>query len=1056
MAASLITSLLSRGTSLLRSIKASVLAPNSSSSSSCNNKSEEERRAFKEDLERLMRTLERIRATLYDAEEREIRDCSVKLWLKELKRAAHSAEDVLSEYRYEAARAQVEAKIAHAHQSDSHKRKHALMEEHTVPIPDGMVGRLNAIRREFDEIAKAHDTYQLSESDGVIYPNNKILQPKAIDEKSIFGRAAEVTEVIDLLLSEDDEYFSVVSIIGIGGLGKTTIAKKVYHDERVRECFDLFGWVYVSEELNVEKMINETIEWFTGQNCGLSELSPLQEELAELVGDKNIFLVLDDVWNEDKHLWESFQVPFSNAKRVRVLVTTRTEKVAEVMMATACLKPNNLPEDQCWKLFCLHAFGNADYNVPAHKEEMGRKIIKKCGGLPLAVKSIAIALSLRHEEDLESWTEILESDLWESDSSNDVFQALESNYARLPAYLKPCFLLCSMFPKDYEIPKENLIELWISHGYVNVKSTEKRKIREVGEQYYDELRERSFIDCSFGTEQCKLQNVIHDFARLVSEEHWSVEINQMCDIQHVKVLEEVYHLSVRGFTGYVNRVPNINLKCFRTLSMDLRGCKEVTEHQYCINSPENYSDCWANTIVYNLAKFEALRVLELKGNHLRAIPDSIYRLKHLCHLRITSDHLEMLPPSIGLLYNLQTFILDCWLSPLQLTESIGYLINLQYLSIKCARLKYLPRSIGLLTNLLRLIVKCDKLEVPSGIGELSSLEELTIDAKLEGAYLDSIGCLKRLEELCIGTPAELPFVLGKCLKLKTLQMSGCDVIYNPFGIKNFPAMCNMCACLRVSTLAWLKSMTHLEGVLIIEGLQNTTNLEDAQNADLRSKGKIHTLDLCWHNNRTHRHFGGLAIQHQELTIRLIRETGEGIPIGGDTDVNVGLLECLQPHSHLKKLFIEGYPSALLPGWIGDPLSLQAIHEIKLTACHNLQSFPFGNLDTLKHVQVHRCSGTRFLPLEQLPSQLETLQISWCEKLESITGLWNKKMLARLEVAHCKALKSITMDEPCTRDGRRNTSSLKELFIKDCLVLDALPAELVQPGPRDVSVQDLMQ
>jgi NB-ARC domain len=934
-----------------------------------------------------------------------------------------------------------------------------------------MVDRLNKIRSRFDEIANARENLQLKESDGVLCPSNGILRPPTghmVDEKSIFGRDADVTKVVDLLLSENEKSFSVISIIGEGGLGKTTIAQLVYYDARVRPCYDLFGWVSVSEDFDVGRMIKETIDSFTGKECDLSELSPLQEELVDVVKDNKILLVLDDVWNENHGLWELFRVPLSKAKGAHILVTTRNESVAEVMLSTASIKPDQLSEDSCWQLFLHYAFGDASFSVPAHFVEMGREITRKCGGIPLAVKSIANLL--RHETHEEGWRQILESDLWESDPLIYIFPALQINYAHLPPYLKPCFLFCSMFPKDYEIPMDNLIELWISHGYI--KSMGKKTSREVGAEYYEELRERSFIDVSFGQEQCKLHGIIHDLARLNSDkEHWSVEINQANDIQEVKIPEDVRHLYVRGFTGYVNQVLQQNLKGLRTLSTDLRGCREVSEHQYCINSTESTylnlkllednDDCWGNTVIFNLAKFEALRVLELKGNHLTLIPDSIAQLKHLCYLRIASDWLEMLPGSIYLLYNLQTFILDCWLSPLELPRSIGYLPSLRFLCIKCAKLKHLPKSLGSLTNLLRLVIKCDNLEmIPSDIGELCNLQELTIDARLDAAFLDSICCLSSLEELCMGRPSKLPDELGYCHKLKTLKISGCSVNYDTYLPKNFPAMRNMTACLEVRSIGWLKDMKDLEGELVIEGLQNTSNFVDAEHANLRSKCKIETLDICWHNNRTHMHFDGLAmVLQKKLTIKIIQEAGKGVPIGGGTDTDVGLLQFLQPHPHLKRLVLEGYPSAMAPGWMGDPSSLQAIHEIRLISCHDLQSLPFSDLRTIKHLQVHKCLGFRLLPLEQLHSQLEELKISWCEKVESITGLRNQKMLARLEITDCRALKSITMDkhelqlvDSIEPFHGQSTSALKELVIQNCPLLHALPHELVQSGPCNVSVR----
>ncbi|XP_078152633.1 putative disease resistance protein RGA3 [Carex rostrata] len=478
MAGNLITSLLSLATNMLPSIRASVQAPSSSSPNS-NNSERGRARAFEEDLERLMRTLEQIKTTLYDAEEREIRDRSVKLWLKELKKVTYDAEDVLSEYRYEVTRVQLEARKA-SEVSGSHKSKKMEYIEYIVQIPDDMVDRLNKIRSRFDEIAKDREALQLRESDGARRPNNKLLRPPTghmVDEASIFGRDAEIEEVINLLLSEKEKPFSVISIIGKGGLGKTTIAQLVYKDERVTRCFDLCGWVCVSEEFDVGRLTKATIESVPKINYNLSEFS-LQGKLAETVKGKRILLVLDDLWNENQSLWELFLVPFKEAKVVSILVTTRNKKVAKVMQTTTYFSPTNLPEDSCWQLFQHYAFSGTNYTGQTLflKRKMGREILRKCDGLPLAVKLIASLL--RHETNEEDWREILESDIWELNSSNDIFPALQISYDHLPPHLKPCFLFCSMYPKDYILQKMDLIELWICHGYIESKG--KRRITEIG------------------------------------------------------------------------------------------------------------------------------------------------------------------------------------------------------------------------------------------------------------------------------------------------------------------------------------------------------------------------------------------------------------------------------------------------------------------------------------------------------------------------------------------------------------------------------------------------
>ncbi|XP_078149088.1 putative disease resistance protein RGA3 [Carex rostrata] len=1003
MAGSLITSLLSRATNLLPSITASAEAPSSSSSNSKN--SERERaHAIENDLERLMRTLERIKATLYDAEEREIRDRSVKLWLKELKKVAYDAEDVLSEYQYEVTRVQVETRNAYEATS-SHKRKQI---EHIVPIPNGTVDRLNKIRNQFDEIAKDREALQLKENDGVRRPNNKILRPPTgpmVDETNIFGRDADIQKVTDLLLSEKEKSFSVISIVGRGGLGKTTIAQLVYNDERVFRCFDLNGWVCVSEEFDVRRLIKATIEYFSKTNCGLNELSQLQEELAKTVKGKTILLVLDDVWNENHNLWESFRVPFKEARMVRILVTTRNKKVAEVMQTTTCFYPCILSEYSSWQLFEHYAFSDTCYTKPKHFLDMGREIMRKCGGLPLAVKSIASLL--RHEADEEVWREILESGLWKNKESKEViFPALQISYAHLPAHLKPCFSFCSMYPKDETLMKNDLIELWIAHGYVESRSN--RKIREIGAEYYNELKGRSFLDDAFtnSKECCKLHDIIHDLARLNSEnEHNSVDINQPLDIQERTVLREAYHLYVRGSIGHVNQIPQQTMKRLRTIFMESQECNRDFEYGYCTNCTkainqnlelkENCQDCLGNVTLFNLNKFEVLRVLVLESDSLTKIPHSISELKHLTYLSIHSFRLKMLPLSIGLLYNLLVFNVIC-MSLEYLPENIGDLASLQFLTIKSYRLKMLPKSLCSLTNLLELAIY--------------------------GDFLD------------------------------------CD----PNGFVNFPSVATVRVYWQVRTIGWLKDTKDLKGKVSIVSLNNISDLEDVKRANLRNKCKLEVLELRWDHNFFH----AFDSEDSKLTLDLIPKSLED-QILGEGEVHLPLIECLQPHPKLKVLRVGGYSSPIVPGWMTDPFSLQSIQELWLESCGYIESLPFGNLHTLKYLHITECFSIRTMKTEQLPSQLETLKISMCDHLELITGLRHLDMLETLKISFCITLKSLTMDglelvestelfgdffHEIPHINRQSMSSLTRLVIENCGSLHSLPDGLIPPWPCDVRVQ----
>ncbi|KAJ3701339.1 hypothetical protein LUZ61_005044 [Rhynchospora tenuis] len=522
-----ISNLLSLGTKLLPAINEfSQQVPSSSSSPA-------ESHQIKTELKKLMSLLERIKATLYDAEEREIRDLSVKLWFKELREVAYDAEDVLDEYNYEILRAQVEEQDASP--SNSRKRKQ---------IQDGLLDQIQQIRNKFSEIAKDREALQLLEEYGPRRCNNDsqiVPTSHFVIESDIIGREREKKELIDLLSfeSQDHKIISVVTIVGTGGIGKTTLAQLVYNDHRIRQKFDKFGWVWVSNNFNVQSLTREVVESITKKSCCLANLSALQENISEEIRGKKIFLVLDDVWNESINHWESFQIPFISASLVKILVTTRNKHVARIMQTIPTFNLDYMSEEQCWQIFVHYAFGQIIHNTSSNLVEIGKQIVKKCGKLPLAVKSIARIL--RHESKEETWREILESQLWESHASNEIFHCLQMSYSRLPTYLKPCFLYCSMFPRDYCHSVEELVKLWIYQGYVQtngLKSAEK-----IGWEYVYQLWQRSFFQGDFGKKKIEftLHGMVHDLARSISGHGcYSIEGNMVSNFP-----EELYHLYVR-------------------------------------------------------------------------------------------------------------------------------------------------------------------------------------------------------------------------------------------------------------------------------------------------------------------------------------------------------------------------------------------------------------------------------------------------------------------------------------------------------------------------------
>ncbi|KAJ4806631.1 Disease resistance protein (CC-NBS-LRR class) family [Rhynchospora pubera] len=687
---------LSLGAKLLPSVHESSQQASSSSSPLV------QQHQIETEMEKIMELRERINATLSAADQREIKDNSVKLWLKELKRLVYNAEDVLDEYQFEILRAQVEA--SDDFMPKSHERK-------LIHVPDNMLEQIQQIESKFVEIEKDRIALQLLEEDGPRYSNSdQQIAPTShcVLESDIIGREKEKKELINLLFSKcpDGKIISVVAIVGTGGIGKTTLAQLVYNDQRIRQNFDKFVWVCVSEDFNVQKLTREVVESITGKPYGLANLSALQENICKEIRRERVFLVLDDVWNEKRSHWELFQAPFMVASLVKILVTTRNKPVAQIMQTMPTFNLGYMSKEQSWKLFqhyafgevnqnrgsnlvgignkimkkCgmlqswklfqHYAFGEVNQNRGSNLVGIGKKIMKKCGMLPLAVKSIGSLL--RHEIDKESWKQILESQLWESDAGSEIFSSLQISYARLPSYLKPCFLYCSMFPRNYRCSVEKLVQLWIYQGYVQTNKL--KNVEKIGREYAKQLWQRSFFEGEYGEKefQFTLHDMIHDLARYNSGHGcYSIEGDVVPNFP-----EELYHLYVDSRVKLIKAPSSTKFTTLRTLIVE-DHCNEVS---------------LGNLDFSKASKLRALQFGSRKCDLEACF--SFVDLKHLWYLSISWGCFKRLPENICSLYNLQNLTLYYCYHLIDLPKSIGNLISLEELRIfGSANLRMLPVSI---------------------------------------------------------------------------------------------------------------------------------------------------------------------------------------------------------------------------------------------------------------------------------------------------------------------------------------------------------------------------
>ncbi|KAL2921751.1 Disease resistance protein RGA2 [Bienertia sinuspersici] len=566
------------------------------------------------------------------------------------------------------------------------------------------------------------------------------LDDSPLSEGVVFGRDRYINDIITLFrdFSNGQQSLVVAAIIGIGGQGKTALAKHVFKDRRMQEFFDVELWVSCSPCSNFPEIGENILEFFNYPSdgkpfqCGTAKFHPffLRRSPSRFVG-KKCLLVLDNIWYQHSlnFEWQTLRNSLEKrcdleASRIMAIITTRSESVAEIMGATQTymFKLDCLSESDALLVlqhYALLGLRNPDGQVIENPgvEANAKQIVGLCPRVPLVLKHIGLQLGdtqneLQKLKDRLALKPALELE-------KNVLQTLKICYDRLDEKLKRCAAYCSLFPPSMLGAFNTSVQVryWMALGFIEPR--EEESLEDAGKRYVQELARQGFFEPAYNwrknetvpfSDGFDLHGVMHDLiVRIGKSKHKRI------DSETNKIDEGVQHVSLD------TRVT----ANWDVLFSEFKGDQLQSIVLVCSHGWNSGTGSLGSGIEKLISRFPFLRVLQLRGEGIEKVPKSIGKLRHLRHLDLSRNPFFKLPNSITKLVHLLSFDLSLCENLQELPRDMGKLVNLRHLWLRDTSLSHMPKGFGNLTQLQTL----DKFVV---VGENNSrCSKENVGAKLE-------------------------------------------------------------------------------------------------------------------------------------------------------------------------------------------------------------------------------------------------------------------------------------------------------------------------------------
>ncbi|XP_052290099.1 disease resistance protein RPM1-like [Citrus sinensis] len=679
---------------------------------------------------------------------------SVRTWVKQLRDEAYRIEDVIDEYTL------MVAKLPHGRGLVGVLRRISRFIK-KLKLRRGVATEIQDIKSALADIKRRGESYRFRSIDEPsssgtrnVIPHDSRVRSFFVEDDEVVGIESIKDKLIDLMVNGRSER-SVVAVVGEGGLGKTTLAGKIFNNEGLKTHFSCRAWVTVGKEYNKHDLLRTILKEFhrvTNEPAPV-EIHDMEEmelitALRDHLKDKSYMVVFDDVWKID--FWGDVEhALLDNKKCSRIIVTTRHMNVAKYCKSSSSVHVHELetlPPNEARKLFCRKVLGPSSGGCcPSELKELSQDILAKCGGLPLAIVAVGGLLSSKNRV-VSEWKKLFDrlgSILGSDPHLKDCNRVLSEGYYALPHHLKSCLLSFGLFQESCKVNCARLIRLWIAEGFVQY--SKRPTSEQVAEEYLNELIDRSLVQVS--------KRDISGRARIC----------QVHDLMHQIIIRKTEEL---GFSRVMNGEDLSRSSKTRRITVQrsiddgaLESIKESKVRSVFLFNVDKLPDSFMNA---SIANFKLIKVLDLEDAPVDYLPEGVGNLFNLHYLSLRNTKVKIIPTSIGNLLSLETLNMKNTLVR-ELPVEIRNLKKLRYLMVY----QYHYTSGSSITE------EAAVAKVRGGFGSLTNLQKLSI-IEADSQVLKELMKLRQLRMLSIrpqnGNGKDLCALITNLENLETLTV----------------------------------------------------------------------------------------------------------------------------------------------------------------------------------------------------------------------------------------------------------------------------------------------